>query len=152
MSGPLGARRAPLADVGPHPVLEPRPAGAVWIRDGDVPDVEGATCLCIAPGRWWLVIDGDVPARPAHVTDVSHGITRLRVRGPHAEAVLSSGVSLDLHPRVFTVGTAAATAYRSIFVVLHRTDGDVFDVYTPRSTASSLWEWLVDAAAGCPPT
>ncbi|MBS1265519.1 MAG: hypothetical protein MAG471_01364 [Acidimicrobiaceae bacterium] len=152
MSGPLGKRRTPLDGVDSHPLLEPRPPHAIWIADGESPDIDGATRLSVGPERWWLVIDGEVPPAPASVTDVSHGMTRLRVCGPHSEAVLTSGISLDLDQSAFEVGAAAATAFRSIFVLLHRTGAAAFDVYTPRSTVSSLWEWLVDTAEGFQPT
>ncbi|MFQ5557981.1 MAG: hypothetical protein ACE5GB_10810, partial [Acidimicrobiales bacterium] len=96
MSGPLGERRTPLDGVESHPLLEAHPPDAIWIADGETPDIVGATRLRVGPERWWLVIDGDVPPAPAGVTDVSHGMTRLRVSGPDAEAVLASGISLDL--------------------------------------------------------
>ena len=84
----------------------------------------------------------------ASVTDQSDGRALVRVSGPEARTVLAKGVSIDLHPAVFTAGSAAATGVAHMAVHLWRQDGaDAFVVAVPRSFAGSFWSWLMTASA-----
>lgn len=114
--------------------------------------------IAIGPRCWMLVgetIDATALRRgliDTHhdlmITDLGHGWTRIRLQGTAVAELLQSGIDLDLHPDAWPTGRGAATAYRSIPVLLHAPMAECFDVYTLRSLAECLWEWLVDAAAG----
>ncbi|CAN5841249.1 hypothetical protein BH24ACT5_BH24ACT5_25640 [soil metagenome] len=150
---PLGTRRCPLHGVGPHPMLSSRPPARIRVTDGDVPpDAADGIVLPIGPNRWWIVDDEEPTetqmADPREAIELSHAMTRIRLQGDRAVTVLVAGITIDLHPSVFTVGSVAVTPFRDIFVVLHARADAEFDLYTPRSSAPSLWEWLVDAHAG----
>jgi sarcosine oxidase, subunit gamma len=80
--------------------------------------------------------------------DVSGQRTTLRVRGSHSRDVLAKGCSLDLHPRVFTEGTAAQTTLGQAGVILLAVDGigDDYRILVRSSFARYLADWLLDAA------
>ncbi len=110
-----------------------------------------------APGQWLAVAAEamsfeDWPARLADlaaVTDQGDARALVRVSGPDARTALAKGVSLDLHPAVFTSGAAASTAVAHMAVQLWRLDApDTYVVAVPRSFAGSFWGWLMTAAAG----
>jgi len=61
--------------------------------------------------------------------------------------LLDKGCSLDLHPRIFPVGSCAQTALAHVGVLLHRRDIATFELYCARSYAQHLWHWLTEAAA-----
>ena len=85
-----------------------------------VVQAEGATFMWAGPERWLVA----APARPPHdliaslrartdsiaaVCDQSDSRILLRVSGPLARETLAKGISLDLHPSVFTPGSTAIT-------------------------------------------
>jgi sarcosine oxidase subunit gamma len=80
--------------------------------------------------------------------DVSAQRTTLRLSGPDAREVLAKGCSLDLHPAVFTKGTAAQTTLGLAGVVLIALDdaGADYQILVRSSFARYLADWLIDAA------
>ena len=80
--------------------------------------------------------------------DVSAQRTTLRLTGPHARDVLAKGCSLDLHPTVFSKGTAAQTMLGLAGVVLIALDdaGTDYRILVRASFARYLADWLIDAA------
>ena len=115
----------------------------------------GANCevLWLGPDEWLLVgaaptpIDERLPIEHGFLTDVSHGRAGWRISGPRALDLLAKGCSLDLHPRIFPVGSCAQTALAHVAVLLHRRDIATFELYCARSYAQHLWHWLTEAAA-----
>ncbi len=84
----------------------------------------------------------------ASLVDQSHGRTLLRACGPHIRDALAKGVPVDLHPRVFKVGDAAATLVSHIPVHLWQIDdGPSYEFAVARSLAQSFWHWLEASAA-----
>jgi sarcosine oxidase, subunit gamma len=80
--------------------------------------------------------------------DVSAQRTTLRLSGPDAREVLAKGCSLDLHPKVFTKGTAAQTMLGLAGVVLIALNdaGTDYGILARSSFARYLADWLIDAA------
>ena len=80
--------------------------------------------------------------------DVSAQRTTQRLSGPVAREVLAKGCSLDLHPKVFTKGTAAQTMLGLAGVVLIALDdaGTDYRILVRASFARYLADWLIDAA------
>jgi sarcosine oxidase, subunit gamma len=80
--------------------------------------------------------------------DVSAQRTTLRLSGADARDVLAKGCSLDLHPTVFTKGTAAQTMLGLAGVVLIALDdaGTDYRILVRSSFARYLADWLIDAA------
>ena len=115
----------------------------------------GANCevLWLGPDEWLLVgaaptpVDERLPIEHGFLTDVSHGRAGWRISGPRTLDLLAKGCSLDLHPRIFPVGSCAQTALAHVAVLLHRRDIATFELYCARSYAQHLWHWLTEAAA-----
>lgn len=83
------------------------------------------------------------------VTDVSAHRIALRLRGRHARDLLETGCAIDLHPRAFRAGQAAATTLGLAGVVLLAFDNAAADyqILVRASFSGYLADWLVDAAA-----
>jgi sarcosine oxidase subunit gamma len=84
-------------------------------------------------------------ASDAVVTDISHGRTILRLEGEGAAALLARCVPLDFDAAVFPAGRVAQTAIHHIDVVIHRLSASAFEIWSLRSFAESLVEWMLDA-------
>ena len=118
---------------------------------------DAVTILWLGPDEW-LVETAALPLGPftaalagshAAVLDVSDAYTVIRLVGVRTPDVLSSGCSLDLHPRAFP--GVARTLLGKADVLLHRIGHaaePTFDVYVARSYADYLWRWLAVAASG----
>lgn len=84
----------------------------------------------------------------ASVVDQSHGWALLRITGPRARDALAKGLAVDLHPRAFATGFAAATSIAHIAVVFWQLDDrPTYEFAVPRSYALSFWHWLQASAA-----
>lgn len=153
----LQARTSPLDGLAAaHPMLSaPQPWRLVVVH-APAPTSSADAAVALAPGRWLVVHEepaggtsgGAPPAGSTSPVDVTDGMTRVRVSGARSRLLLATGISLDLHPEAFPAGHSAATAYRTVAVVLHARDEGTFDLYAPRSQVASLWTWLADAATG----
>jgi len=84
----------------------------------------------------------------AFIVDQGHARTLLRVSGPRARDTLAKGLAIDLHPRAFATGSAAATSVAHIAVLLWQVDDrPTYEFAVPRSYALSFWHWLQASAA-----
>lgn len=136
---------------------------ALGIRLPTTPGASGGTTtsvLWLGPD-WWLVVGPDgtadevavdlrTAAGSAHVSivDVSGWRTTLELSGRNARDVLSTGCSIDLHPRAFPAGSCAQTLLARAPVILQRPVGrPSFRIYVRSSYAGHVAEWLLDAMA-----
>lgn len=110
--------------------------------------------LCTRPERWQVLSSpaGDAsgepapgawPAKaaPAAVIDLTGACAALWLQGAHARAVLARGCRLDLDPRQFPLGRAAATTMAQVPVTLASL-ADGMLLLTPASTARHVHAWL----------
>lgn len=113
--------------------------------------------LPVGPRQWLLVADD--PSEPGPtlrdllapafepVLIMSDSWTRIRIEGPHSRDLLAKGAIVDLHPRQFTAGACAVTAFAGMRTVLWRgAADDRFDLLVGRSLTVALWHWLVESA------
>jgi sarcosine oxidase subunit gamma len=107
--------------------------------------------LCVRPGRW-LLLEPSAPGRGSAsratlpdgsgaCVDLSSGLAALLLAGEASREVLARGCRLDLDPRVFASGRAAATLMAQVAVTLAALPGG-FLLLTPASTARYFEEWL----------
>lgn len=87
----------------------------------------------------------------ASVSNVSDNYTALRISGPAARATLEKGCPLDLHPRVFGIGSCAQSLVSKTAIILERLEAEdagelCYRLHVRRSFADYLWHWLQDAA------
>ncbi len=114
----------------------------------------GTCCdvLWLGPTEWLLAgtidkVIGNLEAKGALLTDVSHGRVIVQIEGSEARNLLAKGCALDLHPRCFRKGFCAQTSIAKVNVLLHQIEESIFDIYIGRSYALYFWEWLTESAA-----
>ena len=120
---------------------------------------DAVTVLWLGPEEWLITGSQSAPALEAQLRevvgehggaaiDVSAQRTTLRLSGRHVRDVLAKGCSLDLHPTVFSTGTAAQTTLGLAGVVLMALDDAGLDyrILVRASFARYLTDWLLDAA------
>lgn len=112
--------------------------------------------LCVRPGRWLLLARCASPGMTASAwqaacadcgtaVDLSCGLTALHLAGPAVREVLVRGCRLDLDPRAFPVGAAAATVIAQVSAILASLSSGLL-LLTPSSTARHMREWLASTA------
>jgi sarcosine oxidase subunit gamma len=117
-----------------------------------------ALTLCVRPARWLLLAPLPVQqegararrwraglSQAAAVTELSSALAAFIASGPDLGEMLARGCRLDLHPRVFPPGSAAATVMVQVPVVLAALPRGML-LLTPSSTAQHFAEWLETAA------
>jgi sarcosine oxidase subunit gamma len=141
--------------------------GAILSRHADSPVQDaagrvGSGTLAItgtAPGQWLVMSRGPDPQARldgvradldglAAVTDQGDGRVVLEVSGSRAREALAKGIPVDLDATAFKIGDAAQTSAGHIGLQIALIDGaPTFEIISARSTAESLWSWLVASAA-----
>ena len=113
----------------------------------------------VGPGQWLAELQGADPApiearlgpalgAHAILVDQSHARVIWRLDGPRVRDVLATGLPVDLHPRAFGPGDAAATRLAHIGVIVWQLDASpVYEMVVPRSLVGSWWHWLTANAA-----
>lgn len=147
--------------------LDLRARDAMVERFGDVLDTalptvpltsthnHDVSVLWLGPDQW-LVLGGDVQAKLEDaladgfgaVTDVSHQLVGLELRGPLGFDLLACGCRLDLHPKALPEGFASRTGLAKADIILHRRPDDggpVLWLFVRRSFSDYLWHWLLTA-------
>jgi heterotetrameric sarcosine oxidase gamma subunit len=119
------------------------PLAAIWIRPGAWLVTEPWGQEGYLARRFTIACFG-----AAAVVDQTHAKTVLRISGPPARDVLTKGCRVDLHPRAFGPGRAAATPIANIDCVLLQVDNaPTFDLLLPSTFAQACFEWLAKSAA-----
>jgi len=112
--------------------------------------------LEVRPERWLLVCAPAAPGAAAQswqaacagcaaVIELSAALTAYHVTGAAARETLIRGCRLDLDPRVFPAGSAAATLMAQVPVIIGALASGVL-LLTPSSTARHFHEWLIHVA------
>lgn len=84
----------------------------------------------------------------AAIIDQSDGRCLFELSGRDSRRTLEKGTTLDLHPRAFAPGQAAATTISHVPVLLRQMDtGPTYEIVVSRSLAADFWHWLRDSAA-----
>lgn len=115
---------------------------------GTVLEHNGRTLMRIGPKQLWVLGDAPAAATGCYITPLSSGRTRIALSGAAARDVLSSCAAIDFHPAHFKPGQFVMTGIHHTPVLIHCVDEDEFHVYTLRTFALAVWEWLADAAKG----
>ena len=113
--------------------------------------------LSVRPGRFLLLSPAGAPGESTHyweglcagtgaAIDHSSGLAVLYVAGEAWREVLKRGCRLDLDPRVFPAGAAAATIIAQVPATLAVLPRGLL-LLTPATTARHVREWFTAAAA-----
>lgn len=111
----------------------------------------------MTPTQWRLTTTrADAPAlltslerlKPAlWAFDISDALCAISIDGARASDLLSTGVPIDLHPRRFSTGCAAATLFHTIPVHIQQAhEAPAYRILVERSLAHALCNHLVEAA------
>lgn len=119
------------------------PQGPGWVRLGQ------ATVLWTGPGQWLCFHppEQDLPVAAAQRTPMPGARRVFEVSGPDARDRLARILPIDLHPRAFPHGAAAATLGAHLPLLVWR-DGEAFRLACFRSYGESLRAALVAAQRG----
>jgi heterotetrameric sarcosine oxidase gamma subunit len=109
--------------------------------------------LAVRPGRWLVLEAADGQPIPCAqweaacagngtAVDLSAGLAVLRLCGPEARAVLARSCRLDLDPKHFPAGRAAATIIAQVATVIVAIPRGLL-LLTPSTTARHFREWLL---------
>jgi sarcosine oxidase subunit gamma len=93
-------------------------------------------------------LEAALTAHPHSLVDVSHRQVALRIAGPRASDLLSSGCPLDLDPKAFPVGMCTRTVLARAEVVLWRLSPEEYHLETGRSFSGYVLGWLREAERG----
>ena len=82
-------------------------------------------------------------------TDLSSGMTLLRLSGPSVENILRQGITFDIHPRAFKFGSCAQTvfAHANVLLVRPSESSDDLEIIVRRSFSDHVMLFLLNAAA-----
>lgn len=131
-----------LSLPGPGEMRSARELSAVWVQPG--------SWLLVQPWRAEPSLARVVEAacgRTASIVDLTGGKAVLRLTGPKARDVLAKGCRIDLHPRAFGPGCAAATVIGHVDTLLLQVDeAPTFDLVVGSTYAASFLDWLEHAA------
>jgi len=116
----------------------------------------GTLVLCVRPERYLLISAPAAPGESAAswqavcdghgaAVDQSSGLAVFELAGAGAREVLARGWRLDLDPRTFPVGCAAASLMAQVSVTLAALPSSLL-LLTPASYARHLREWLALSA------
>ena len=123
---------------------------------GRIATTRETVVLCTRPERW-LVLTTPAPpgaalshwreacAGCAAPVELSSAITVLYLGGPAVREVLARGCRLDLHPDVFTQGSAATTHMAQVPVTLTALPAGWL-LLTPSTTARHFRDWMTSTA------
>jgi sarcosine oxidase subunit gamma len=123
---------------------------------GYVTRVGGRRLLKTGSDRYWIItaeeenlsraLQSAVGPDIGVVTPLSHSRSCFFIDGTDARRILSSGISLDLHPEVFGIDRFALTELHHTPVMLHRVAENCYNLFPLRTYAFWVWGWLSDAA------
>ena len=117
---------------------------------------DGMAAFWLGPEDWLLVGDTAAATLIADVegaetalhsaVDVTDRYVGIRIEGPSAQAVLSSGCPQDLRLQSFPVGAVSRTVMAKADVVIWRRGETEFELLCVRSFADYVWGMLEEAA------
>ena len=87
-----------------------------------------------------------IPPEIGSVLDLSHARIRVQLHGARAVDALAKLYALDFRPAAFPVGRFQLTGHHHIPCVLHRLDGQHFELYFLSTYAHGQIEALMDVA------
>lgn len=128
---------------GPADILPGLPQRPGWAA------VAGATAIWTAPGTWLCLHapGAALPVPEAQRTAMDGSRAVFELRGRLVREALATILALDLHPRAFPHGAAAATLGAQIPLLIWR-DGEAFRLACARSYGESLRAALRAAGRG----
>jgi methylglutamate dehydrogenase subunit D len=133
--------------AGAEPVFK-KQLGKVPTQVGVVLTRGERSFLRVGPHQLWVLGEAPVAAQDFHITPLSSGRTRFLLEGARARDVLSACAAIDFSADVFGAGQFVMTGIHHTPVTIHCLRHDSFHIYTLRSFAVNVWDWLCDVGEG----
>ena len=111
----------------------------------------------LGPDQWLLTsdtkpakdiirhIDSTLTGQLFAATDMSSSYVCFSLKGLAARMLLAMGCGIDMHKSAFTTGQCVRTHFANVLLFIVAVDDDNFDLYTDRSHARYLRDWLLSA-------
>jgi len=125
------------------------------VRNGDlaIARLTAEEVLVLGPptdiDRWQALIGVESDGEPSRqVTNVTSGMTALRIAGPRARDVIASLTSLDVRDRSMQDGSCAQAAFAEVHGTLLRQDiagAAAFELYVAREFGVYVWEVVLES-------
>jgi methylglutamate dehydrogenase subunit D len=115
---------------------------------GKVVDHNDQTILRIGAKQFWVLGEAPKASEGLFITPLSSGRTRFLLEGDRAREVLSACAMIDFHPDQFKPGQFVLTGIHHTPVTIHCIGLNTFHIYSLRTFALNVWEWLADVMAG----
>lgn len=125
-----------------------RALGKFPAKIGVALDHDARTLLRVGPKQMWVLGAAPDAASGCYITPLSSGRTRIALSGLGARDVLASCAAIDFHAAEFKPSHFVMTGIHHTPVLIHCIGENDFHIYTLRTFALAMWEWLVDAAKG----
>jgi methylglutamate dehydrogenase subunit D len=122
--------------------------GKLPAKVGTVQENGDRILLRVGPKQFWAVGETIPPSDGVYITPLSSGRTRIALEGPRAREVLSSCALIDFDQSQFKPGHFVLTGIHHTPVTIHCVGENSFHIYTLRTFALNVWEWLCDVAEG----
>jgi dimethylglycine dehydrogenase len=132
---------------------ERSPAVGSMIRDDNsvIARLTAEEALAFGPpsanGSWRADIDPDgTPTR--YVTDVTSGLTGLKIVGPRARDIVASLTDIDLRERIMPDGSCVQAGFAEVHGTLLRLDiasGLAYELYVAREFGVYIWEVVLES-------
>lgn len=122
--------------------------GKLPAKVGVVTEHDGRTIMRIGPKQLWVIGDAVQPSDGIYITPLSSGRTRILLEGSNARKVLAGCALIDFNSQMFKPGQFVLTGIHHTPVASHCIAENTFHIYTLRTFAVNVWEWLCDIAEG----
>ncbi len=124
------------------------------VSQGQQPDSNGVSALCLGPDWWLLTGTADVesllkPVQSVHhisVVDVSAQRTKLEIYGPKVKEILGHVWEQDLRDATFPIDTCTQGLMAKSPVILWHCCENCYLIFVRSSFATHLWDVLADSA------
>ena len=122
--------------------------GKLPAKVGSVVEQEARSIFRIGAKQVWVLGETLAASEGIFVTPLSSGRTRILLEGPRAREVLAACALIDFSVKEFKPGHFVMTGIHHTPVTIHCIADNSFHIYTLRTFALNVWEWLCDTAEG----
>ena len=122
--------------------------GKLPAKVGSVVEQETRSIFRVGAKQFWVLGENLSASEGICITPLSSGRTRILLEGPRARDVLASCALIDFSAKQFKPGHFVMTGIHHTPVTIHCIAENSFHIYTLRTFALNVWEWLCDTAEG----
>lgn len=137
-----------LTQVAGEDKLLKKALGKLPAKLGTVVELNGRTLFRVGAKQFWILGEPLPASEGIYITPLSSGRTRILLEGPSARDVLAACALIDFDPKQFKSGYFVMTGIHHTPVTIHCIGEYSFHIYSTRTFALNVWEWLCDISEG----